>query len=563
MTSQRSDQRLEAYHFYEKEWTDFDELRKAFEWEIPDRFNIAEYYCERWANRKGQVALFAIDSDDRERTFTYWQLENFANQFANFLIQQGIEKGDRVGVVSPQKPETLITLFGLWKVGAVPVPLSTLFGPDALKHRLSDCRARGCIADIGNIMATRECQDSIESLEFTLTVDTPAKEDELEFWEALDDQPRSFDTVSTAPDDTALILYTSGTTGRPKGVVHGHQVMLGFLPGFLTILCNNDLRKEDLFWTPTEWAWVAFFAIALPGMFYGKPLFANAGQFDAEQTLELIDQYGVTHLLLTPTIARMMMQIDDAGERWNFDHVRGIWSGGEEPTETVMDWVSETFENSTPHVAYGQTEAVFAGECSALMEPKRGTLGRAVPGSEAAVVDPKTAEPNVQMGDVGELAVRYEGNPLCFKGYWEDPEKTEKKIQNGWLLTEDLGSRDADDYLTFVGRKDDVLISSGYRIGPEEIEDAVATHEAVLDAGVIGVPDDLRGEVPKAFIELAEEYKPTDNLKGELQSYVKDRLAKYKYPRQVEFIDELPRTTTGKIQRYELRKSEGIEDGGT
>lgn len=559
MAQKDADTDLEAYHFYENEWDDFDDLHDTFEWEVPTSFNIAEYFCTRWADNKGRVALFAEGEDGRSSTYTYWQLENLSNQFANLVTDHGVEEGDRVGVVSPQKPETLISLFGLWKLGAVPVPLSTLFGPDAIEYRLSDCRAVGCVADAENIDALRERREHVESLQFTLAVGADADDDELDFWNAIEKQPRTFDTVRTAAEDDALILYTSGTTGQPKGVVHGHRVMLGFLPGFLTILCNNELREGDLFWTPTEWAWVAFFAIAFPGMFYGKPIFADSAQFDPERTLALIEEYGITHILLTPTIARMMMQVDDPTDRWNLHHVRGIWSGGEEPTETVLEWISNTFENSSPHVAYGQTEAVFAGECTALMPARRGTVGKAVPGSEATIVDPDTAEPTVPRGSVGEIAVRYGGNPLCFKEYWEEPEKTDRKVRNGWLLTEDLGSMDEDGYITFLGRKDDVIISSGYRMGPEEIEDAIATHDAVLDAGVIGVPDDIRGEVPKAFLELAEGYAPSEELESELQEFVKEKLAKYEYPREVEFVDELPRTTTGKIQRYELRKREGLE----
>lgn len=550
---------LENYHFYEMDWDNYEGLCDWFEWEIPKSFNIAEYFCTRWAEDKHRIALYAEDSSGKQRIYTYYQLDRLSNQLANFFVTNGIEKGDRVGLTSPQKPETLISLFALWKVGAVPVLLSTLFGPDAVEYRLADSGAKGCIGDVENIDAVRATQDNNPGLlSFTLTIDAAPTHGEIDFWDALADQCHEFDTVRTEAEDNALILYTSGTTGDPKGVVHAHRVMLGFLPGFLTILCNNDLREDDLFWTPTEWAWVAFFAIAFPAMFYGKPIFAYAGQFDAKKTLSLIDDYEVTHLLVTPTISRFMMQVEDPTAKWDFNHVRGIWTGGEEPDEHVLDWMNSTFPNCSTHVAYGQTEAVFAGECSSLMDKKRGTLGKAAPGSRVEIVDPESAEP-LDRGEVGEIALRYPSNPLAFKEYWNKPKKTKDKVRNGWLLTEDLGTMDSEGYISFISRKDDVIISSGYRIGPEEIEDSLSSHDAVLDTGVIGIPHDRRGEIPKAFVVLVEGQEPSQQMRQELQAHVKDNLAKYKYPRAMEFVDELPRTSTGKVQRFKLREIEGLE----
>lgn len=550
--------KLSSYHFYDEEWDSYDQLCDSFEWEIPETFNIADYFCDRWAPEKSRVAIFAEDPDGTQRTYTFWQLRNLSNQLGNYLAEQGVDRGDRVGIVSPQKPETLISYLATWKLGAVPVPLSTLFGPDALSYRLDDCDAVACIADTANLDDVREVRSNLDALDVNLVVDADPRDDEVEFWDALDGESRHRDVVQTDPEDPGLILYTSGTTGSPKGVVHGHRFMLGFLPWFVTTVCNMDIPESDVYWTPTEWAWIAFFATPFPALFYGRPILAYSGQFAPEKAFDLVERYGVTNFLLTPTIVRMMMDVEDPAERWELDHVRTVWNAGEEPTKSVLEYVRDTFENSAVHIGYGQSEAVFVGDCTALTEFREGKMGKAAPGHEVDIVDPETAEPTVEPGEVGEIAVRYEGDPMCFQEYWEKPDKTAEKIRNGWLLSEDMGSLDEDGYFSFIGRKDDVIISSGYRIGPEEIEDSVATHEAVTDVGVIGVPDEKRTEIPKAYIVLQDGYDPTQDLETEIQEYVKSRLAKYEYPREIEFIEELPRTTTGKIQRYELRKRAGI-----
>jgi acetyl-CoA synthetase len=241
--------------------------------------------------------------------------------------------------------------------------------------------------------------------------------------------------------------------------------------------------------------------------------------------------------------------------------MRVVESGGDLVSKQLQDWVEREFEGARIHQAYGQTECTGpVMEVSSLFDLKEGTLGRPTIGYDVTIVDPETAEETVDPGEVGEIAVRYDGNPACFKEYLNKPRKTERKVRNGWLLMEDLGSMDEEGYVTFHGRKDDVIICSGYKVGPEEVEDSLATLEEVEGAGVIGVPDDRRGEIPKAYVVLAPDVTGSQELSEQLQTYVKENLAKYEYPREIEFIDKLPRTTTGKIQRYELRKMEGIAD---
>lgn len=553
--------RLDAYHFYERDWDSYDQLHEEFEWEVPSEFNMATYVCDRWASEKRRVALFAENEAGEERTYTFWQLRNVTNRLANYLAKQGIECGDRIGVNAPQKPETLFAHIAAWKLGAVSVPLSTLFGPDALSYRLEDSGAVACLVDESNIDALREMRDNVDTLETVLTVNTTPQDDETDLWDAVDGVSREFETVSTDAEDDAIIIYTSGTTGQPKGVRHAHRMLLGHLPLFVTTFCNMEFRDSDVHWTPSEWAWVAsLFDVLFPGLYYGMPVVAYAGgPFDAEKSFSLIEKYGVTNFFAPPTALRMMMQVDSPGERYNVDDMRVIASGGESLGQSIVDWANEVFGGAAVHEGYGQTEAnVIIGDCTALTEFREGKMGRAGPGHEIQIVDTETAEATVDTGDMGEIAVRYEGNPVCFKEYWNKPDRTEQKVRNGWLLTEDLGSMDEDGYITFKSRKDDVIISAGYRIGPEEIEESLAGHAAVADAAVIGTPDEERGEIPKAFVVLADGHEPTDDLESDLQKHVRERLADYEYPREIEFVEELPKTETGKVRRTSLREREGI-----
>jgi acetyl-CoA synthetase len=338
-------------------------------------------------------------------------------------------------------------------------------------------------------------------------------------------------------------------------------VLLGNLPLVVTGFCNMEMHDSDVFWTPSEWAWVAtLFDVVFPALFYGRPLVAYTAdeKFDPEAAMTIIERYGVSNYFAPPTALRMMVQLDDPS-RWDVSSVRCVPSGGESLGQSIVDWAEDVFDGAVVHEAYGQTEAnMIAGDCTKLFESREGKLGKRAPGHEIEIVDPETAEANVPRGETGEIAVRYEGNPVCFKEYWNKPTVTDGKVRNGWLLTEDLGRMDEDDYIEFLSRKDTVIISAGYRIGPVEIEEALANHEAVADAGVIGVPDDERGEVPKAFIVLAAGFEPSEDLKSTLRRDVRDRLAEYEYPREIEFVDDLPKTSSGKIRRATLEEREGV-----
>ncbi|WP_254533609.1 acyl-CoA synthetase [Natrinema gelatinilyticum] len=552
---------LDAYHFYEQDWDSYDQLQADFEWEIPEQFNMADYVCDRWADDDSRVAMYAEDTGGNERTYTYQRMRNITNQLANYFAEQGIKPGDRVGVNVPQKAEAALAHIAIWKLGAVSIPLSVLFGPDGLRFRLDSSSAKACVVDEDNIDTFREVKGDLENIDTSLTVgDIEPVGDEKDFWNVIEDQPQKFDTHPTKPDDNAIIIYTSGTTGDPKGVLHGHRFLLGQLPCFLTTFSAMDVKDDDVYWMPMEWAWVGIFNMVFCPFYYGRPVVAyERREFVPEKAFEIIEKYGVTSFLSVPTALRMMQKKDHVAEKYDVSSVRVVPSGGEEVGQSIVDWAAETFDGATIQKAYGQTEAnIIIGDCTELMEYREGKMGRAAPGHEVEIVDPETAEVVEEPGEPGEIAVRYENDPVCFKEYWNEPEKTDRKRKNGWHLMEDLGTKDEDGYFGFVSRKDDVILCSGYRVGPEEVEESVVNHDAVADCGVIGIPHDTRGQVPKAFVVLNEGYEHTDELKTGLQEYVKQNLAKYEYPREIEFMDDLPKNPVGKLRRTDLRDREGV-----
>lgn len=546
--------RLDSYHFYEREWESYEQLCESFEWEIPDSFNMAEYVCDRWANDGERIAFFAESVSGERRTLTFHDVREEANRLANYLSEAGVERGERVGICLGQRPEAAIAHVAIWKLNAVSVPLSTQFGSDALAYRLDDCRATACIVGPSSIDTLRNVRDNLPALETMLTVDATPTSTEAD-WSAISEASSQFEREATDPEDDAILIYTSGTTGDPKGVLHAHRLLLGHLPAFGENFLNEGSPNGTVFWTPVEWSWIgSLFSMVMPTLYYGRPIVAyDADRFDPETAFELIDRYGITNWGGPTTALRMMMQVDAPAERYDIESIQSVSAGGEAVGESVVSWVHETFDGASFEEAYGQTEAnLVVGDCSALEQPQPGKMGLAVPGHEVAIVDPETAEPTVDTGEVGEIAVRYEDDPVCFKEYWNKPELTDEKVRNGWLLTEDLGTIDENGFFSFEGRTDDVIISSGYRVSPEEIEETLASHDAVADVGVIGVPDDQRGEVPNAFV-VAEGEAENSALKQTLEERVKERLAPYEYPRRIKFIDKLPKTSTGKIRRESLR----------
>ena len=536
----------------------YEQAREGFEWEIPETYNIGVDVVTRHADDRGRVALFTESAAGERDQFTFWQLERRSNELANALRARGVGRGDRVAIVAPQRVETALAHVAAYKLGAVAVPLSVLYGPDALEFRLADSDTTAVVADPDVFGAVGEAVETVESVEHVVGIgadpETPGHAVDERFADLRGS--RLFDPVETAPDDPAVLVYTSGTTGRPKGVLQGHQYLLGHLPCVQMALEFPWHDADPVLYTPADWAWVGgLYDVLLPAWHYGVPAVGyRSEEFDPEATFELIERYGVTYPLLTPTMLKTMAQADPS--EYDFGHVVAIATGGEPVPSELHDWVAGVFDAPLNEL-YGQTEAnLVVSNCSQWFDPEPGSMGKPVPGHTVDIVD-ESGEP-LPSGEVGAIAVE-RPDPVMFEEYWNAPELTAESFlgEGGrWMNTDDIGSRDEDGRFWFTARDDDVIITSGYRVGPAEVEDALLEHEAVANAAVVGVDHETRGKVVKAFVVVTPGAEPSDELAEDIQGYVRENLAKYQYPRIVEFVDELPKTTTGKIQRYKLREQE-------
>lgn len=548
------DRWTDAYRLDETEWSGYEQLDDEFDWQVPDCFNIAVYTTERWRGRN-RLALIAADEGGSAHRYTFADLDRAANQFANALVADGIERGDRVAVTGRQHPVVAIAHLAAWKCGAVTVPVSPLLGTGGLSYRLRDSGATAAVFGSSLLETLDDSDLSSLSLDPVYAVDGESCLARSRAIQPLLDQgAAAFETVDTAADEPASVFYTSGSTGDPNGVVLPHRTLLGILPSYLTLKCDLELSPDDHFWTASEWSWIALYSTVFTSWFYGMSVLAyDRGAFDADAIWQFLGQYDATSLSAAPAALR---RLRDTPAARSVDSVRVVFSGGSLLREPTAEWVRRTLGPVSVHVSYGLTEAALvAGNCEALGKPYRpATIGVPQPGHDIRLVDPDTDDHDaVPHGDVGEIAVHAASDPVCMDRYWQNPEATNGTLQNGWLLTNDLGRRTADGYIEYVGRADDVIISSGYRIGPAELERTLGTHDAVTAAGVVGVPDEDRGEIPKAVVVLADAYEAGERLEEALQHHVKQTLALYKYPRDIEFADELPRTSTGKIQREKLR----------
>ena len=531
----------------------YGEVYKSFRWPVPEYYNIGADVCDKWAGERYRLALIYEDEEGRTEKFTFWDIKGLSNRLANALKAHGIERGDRVGIFLPQYPETAISHIAIYKVAGIAIPLFTLFGPDALEYRLGNSEAKAIITDGANLEKVLQIRDKLPYLKIIIVTKGKPEEGVLDFWKLVEKGSPYFEPVKTKADDPALIIYTSGTTGPPKGALHAHRVVLGHVPG-VEFFHNFFPQKDDLYWTPADWAWIGgLIDVLLPSWHHGVPVVAyRAKKFDPEQAFYLISKYGIRNAFMPPTALKMMRQVKEPKKRYDYK-MRTIGCGGETLGEELLDWGKEVMD-LTINEFYGQTEVnLVVGNCCEIMKVKRGSMGKPIPGHRVDVVD--------QYGNVvppetvGEVAIQ-RPDPVMFLEYWRNPEATKEKFIGDWSLTGDLAKKDEEGYLWFVGRKDDLITSAGYRIGPAEIEDCLLKHPAVTMAAVIGSPDEVRGEVVKAFIILKAGFPATKELSAEIQEFVKTRLAAHEYPREIEFVQELPLTATGKIMRKDLRKME-------
>jgi acetyl-CoA synthetase len=403
-------------------------------------------------------------------------------------------------------------------------------------------------------------REECPELEHVVAVDADTPGADVErFDEVRADQPTDHAIADTDETTPAIIMYTSGSTGPPKGVLHGHGVWVGHCPAF-DMYFEQDVF-DGVFWTPADWAWIgALGDLVFPAWHYGRPVVGYPMEgFDAETAFELCEEFGVTDTFLPPTAIRMMMSVDDPEAQYDLS-LDAICSGGEPLTPEILDWADDELAGVAVNELYGQTEAnLLVTNCRQWFPAQAGSMGKPVPGHEVAIVDQETGE-RVDDDEVGMIAVRHGPDPVIFQEYWNEPEKTAaasvEAADGGpdWHLTDDLGYRDEDGYFWFKARDDDVIITSGYRVGPGEVESAILEHPDVEQVGVVGIPDDTRGEIIKAFVQPVAGVTGSDALRDAIRDLVRDRLAQYEYPREIAFVDELPTTTTGKIQRRKLRE---------
>jgi acetyl-CoA synthetase len=573
-------------------------MHAAFRWAVPERFNIAQVCCARWARADDGASRVAIRTHGGGQT-TFAALQAMADRLAHVLVGLGVKRGDRVALVMPQRVETAATYLAIFQAGAVAMPLSILFGPDALAYRLQDSEAVVAICDessVANLLAVRgECP----ALRTLIGVGAAALQADLDWSVELARHPKPFDAVDTRAEEGAILIYTSGTTGPPKGALLPHRALIGNLPGFI---CSQNWfgfptsslpvskpspargrvgegavvkqwqapsaggdKNTSVFWSPADWAWTGGLMDALlPSLYFGRPIVACSARFSPELAFTLVQEHGVTHTFLFPTALKAMMKAFPEPRRQFRLRLQAVMSAGEAVGDAVFAYCRDQL-GVIVNEMFGQTEINYVvGNCSmngrtgdGVGWPARpGSMGRPYPGHRVAVIDDDGNE--CPVGVPGDVAVHRddvhgEPDPIFFLGYWRNDGATRRKSTGPWCRTGDLATRDADGYLWYQGRADDVFKAAGYRIGPSEIENCLVKHPAVANAAVVPKPDAERGALVKAFVVLAPGHAGRDDLVRELQQHVRGQLAPYEYPKEIEFIDVLPMTTTGKVQRRVLR----------
>ncbi len=531
---------------------EWDAVLDSYDWDAPTALNIAHEACDRHAG-SDSVGFAWVDKAGDLTEYTFAELRDASNRVANALTELGVERGDRVATLLPKIPETIVTVLGVWKTGAIHVPLFTAFEERAIEFRLDDCLPEALVYHTDH-------DDTVGSLE-TEADPVPigvgdGDDDAAEYaYERLvEGQSSEYDVVRTAMNDPSTMQYTSGTTGPPKGVVIPHRALPTLYPHTKYAL---DATEDDLVWGAADPGWAyGLFTTGFAPMAMGATRLLHAGQFDAERWIGILDEHDVTIMGAAPSAYRGIVAAgDEILEGRSFESLRVLSSAGEPLNPEVYEWFESQFGLAI-HDTYGLTEAgmIVNNYAGIEMDVRVGSMGRPAPGFEIDLLDPETREP-VGTDEVGEIVVKPR-EWLLMEEYWEMPEKTEATFHDGWHLTDDLARRDEDGYLWYEGRSDDVIISSGYRIGPFEVESSLLEHPIVAEAAVIGVPDEQRGQVVKAFVVPVEQPDDPDATVEGIRAHVKEGLARHAYPREIELTEELPTTATGKIQRHRLEERE-------
>lgn len=521
------------------------EIYEYFEWDIPEIYNVCDDILEQKKEME-KVAIYYDRSQHPNVNYTYSEISNKVDMLAKGLNSLGIEPGDSVGVALSQQPETLITHLAAYKIGAVTVPMSVLTGVESMKYRIKE-------ADISTVITTqtfqRKLKDIDSQLEHVIAIDNENSSSDLE--QLIQNTTGELPTFNTRSDDPCLILFTSGTTGDPEGVVHAHECFLSHHASFRFM---HDFPADDsVVFTPADWSWVAgLFNTVLPAWRDGLSVVGyDAKGFNPKRVFQILEDYSVTHTMLTPTMLRMLRE-EVAMPKVEYDlSLDVIVTGGEPTTKSLFTWVDEAFDGVTMNEHYGQTEAdLLLVNSRSMKTRKQGSLGRPSPGHRVDIIDDKG---NVkETGEIGKIGVK-SPDPVLMKRYLNSPEKTNDSYIGDWFDTGDLGYKDEDGHFWFAGREDDLIITSGYRVSPVEIEDKLTQHEMVKKAVVFATEDDIRGEIITAVIQPSQVKSEYDDPQQAIKTYIKSELAKYKHPREIFFVDQFPTTSSDKVDRSKLK----------
>jgi acetyl-CoA synthetase len=508
----------------------YEEIVAQHRWRVPERYNIARDVCDR--HPRDRLAMIHEGPDGAVSRVCWGELQDRSAQIAHLLAARGVERGDRVAVVLPATPDAAATFLAVYRSGAILLSMSVLYGDDGIRHRLENSGAKVlvCGADDADRFAALGAD--------VLLLD------------GADDLPRGFETVDTAADDPAQLYYTSGTTGLAKGILHAHRYLLGHEE----FTYCHEVADGELFHGMGEWAWAAGICPLLGPWRLGavQVVLQRRGGFDPERQLDFLSRHEVTNVFATPTAIRSMMGISAARTRYP-QRFRRVCSAGEPLNPEAIRWFRESYDVTVLDY-YGLSESYPLYANFPWMKVREGSMGRPMPGWDVAILDED--ERPVAQGERGEICLRARSNPHWPLGYWGDPDASQETFGGEWFHTKDAATADADGYVWYAGRADDVIISAGYRIGPFEVESACLEHPAVAEAAAVASPDERRGSVVKAFVVLADGHQPSDALGREIGAFVREHHSAYAYPRRVEFVDDLPKTLTGKIRRIELRERE-------
>lgn len=529
-----------------------EEVAAKFVWDIPPDYNIAHWTCDAWARAEPQrVALRQWRDGQGTLDTSYGELAEQSSRLANVLAGLGYGPGERVGIILPQSVETVVSHLAVYKSAMIAVPLARLFAAEAIEYRLATAGVCTVITNGDGLAKIRTIRDRLPALKHVIVTDIGEAGEAIDWREALDGASPHWSAPATGPDTPALIIFTSGTTGPPKGALHGHRVVPGHLPG-VQYYNEGMPRPGDLAWTPADWAWAGgLLNLLLPCLQLGVPVVhGGLERFEPETAFRLMAETGVANAFIPPTALRLLKSVERPAERYDLK-LRSIGSAGESLGRDAYEWAKNAL-GITINEFYGQTECnLVLSSCAALGVSRAGAIGKPAPGHVVAALRPdgSVCDP----GERGEVAIR-SPDPVMFLGYWQEEEATRRKFSGDWLLTGDQCVVDADGYFHFVGRDDDIINSAGYRVGPGEIEDCLASHPAVLLSAAVGKPDPLRTEIVKAYVVLAKGFTGDDALADDIKKHVKARLAANIYPREIEFVEEIPLTTTGKVIRRVFRQ---------